>query len=177
MSQLKFIITGSPGAGKTTAIAAISETPPVRTDECTTDSLSATKSETTVAMDFGELTLEGGEKVYLYGTPGQRRFEFMWKILTQGGLGLILLVDCTREDPLADMDMYLENFSDFIAQTSVVIGITRSETQGAPSLDDFYDRLEKAGRLFPILEIDPREASDVALMISALVSSLEYTTT
>lgn len=176
MSQLKFIITGSPGVGKTTAIGAISEVPPVRTDESTTDSLSAIKSETTVAMDFGELTLEGGDKVFLYGTPGQRRFEFMWKILAEGGLGLILLVDCTRDDPLGDMDMYLENFSEFIAKTSVVVGLTRSDSPEVPSLDQFYDRLEETGRLFPILEIDPRESSDVALMISALVSSLEYTT-
>ncbi|TDT37704.1 hypothetical protein DES49_2661 [Halospina denitrificans] len=177
MAQLKFIITGSPGAGKTTAITAISETPPVRTDEATTDSLASSKSETTVAMDFGELTLEGGEKVFLYGTPGQRRFEFMWKIIAQGGLGLIVLVDCTREDPLADMEMYLENFSDFIGETSVVIGVTRSDAPGAPSLDDFYNRLQDSDRLFPILDVDPREADDVSLLINALISSLEYTTT
>lgn len=177
MSQLKFIFTGSPGAGKTTAIAAISETPPVRTDEATTDSLSSTKSETTVAMDFGELTLEGGDKVFLYGTPGQSRFEFMWKIIAQGGLGLILLVDCTREDPLGDMEMYLENFTEFIGETSVVIGVTRSDAPDAPPVDAFYDRLQDSGRLFPILEVDPREADDVSLLINALISSLEYTAT
>lgn len=177
MSQLKFIITGSPGAGKTTAIGAISETPPVRTDEVTTDSLTSSKSETTVAMDFGELTLEGGEKVFLYGTPGQRRFEFMWRIITHGGLGLILLVDCSRQDPLADMDMYLENFADFIEQTSVVVGVTRSNAVNAPPLEAFYDRFQDTTRLFPILEVDPREAEDVSLLINALIASLEFTTT
>ncbi|WP_375176438.1 ATP/GTP-binding protein [Marinobacter mobilis] len=174
MSEIKIIITGTPGAGKTTAIAAISETPPVRTDTATTDELSEVKEQTTVAMDFGELTLEDDQKVFLYGTPGQRRFEFMWKILVQGGLGLIILVDCTREDPLADMKMYLENFSDFIAETGAVIGLVKRDMTDTPPLDEFYQALNQQGLMFPVFEVDVREQGDVALMIDALVSLLEF---
>lgn len=174
MSEIKLIITGTPGAGKTTAIAAISETPPVRTDQATTDDLADLKEETTVAMDFGDLTLEDGQKVFLYGTPGQRRFEFMWKILVQGGLGLILLVDCSRDDPLADMDMYLENFADFIEETGVVIGLTRRDECESPDLDDFYERLDRWGTVFPILEVDVRKREDVSMMINALISTIEF---
>lgn len=174
MSELKLIITGPPGAGKTTAISAISETPPVRTDAKTTDDLSSVKEETTVAMDFGEITLGDGQKVFLYGTPGQRRFEFMWKILVEGGLGLIILVDCSRPEPLADLSMYLDNFSDFIKKTSVVVGITRSDEPGAPPIESFYDCIESTGRTFPILEVDIRETDDVALLINALISTLEF---
>lgn len=174
MSEIKLIITGTPGAGKTTAIAAISETPPVRTDQATTDDLANLKEETTVAMDFGDLTLDDGQKVFIYGTPGQRRFEFMWKILVQGGLGLILLVDCSRDDPLADMDIYLENFADFIEETGVVIGLTRRDESDVPSLDDFYDRLDRWGTVFPILEVDVRKKEDVSLMINALISTIEF---
>lgn len=174
MSEVKLIITGPPGAGKTTAIAAISETPPVRTDTQTTDDLSSVKEETTVAMDFGEITLEDGQKVFLYGTPGQRRFEFMWKILVEGGLGLIILVDCSRPQPVDDLRMYLENFSEFIEKTGVVVGITRTESLESPRLPEFYDCLEATGRIFPIFEVDIRERDDVALLINALVSTLEF---
>lgn len=174
MSELKLIITGPPGAGKTTAIAAISETPPVRTDTQTTDDLSSVKDQTTVAMDFGEITLDDDQKVFIYGTPGQRRFEFMWKILVEGGLGLIILADCSRPDPLDDLKMYLENFADFIEKTSVVIGVTRSTEPGAPPLEAFYDCLESTGRTFPIFEVDIRERDDVALLIDALISTLEF---
>ena len=174
MPELKLIITGPPGAGKTTAIAAISETDPVRTDTATTDELSSTKAETTVAMDFGELTLDDGQKVFLYGTPGQQRFDFMWKILVQGGLGLIILVDCSRPQPLDDLNLYLDTFAEFIAQTGVVIGITRRGDPGAPDLDRFYECLEPTGRTFPMFEVDIRQRDDVALLIEALISTLEF---
>ena len=117
MAELKFIFTGTPGAGKTTAIASISDFPPVSTDMLTTDELSDVKAGTTVAMDFGEFTLASGERVFLYGTPGQERFRHMWEILIKGGLGLIILVDNTRPNPTADLRMYLENFAEFIRQT------------------------------------------------------------
>lgn len=174
MSNIKLIITGPPGAGKTTAIAAISETPPVRTDTRTTDELSEVKDQTTVAMDFGELTLEDGQKIFLYGTPGQKRFEFMWKILIEGGLGLIILVDSSRPEPVADLKGYLDNFSDFIEETAVVVGVTRADSTSAPSMDRFYDCLEATGRTFPILEVDIRKRDDVALLVNALVSTLEF---
>lgn len=174
MPEIKIIITGTPGAGKTTAIAAISETAPIRTDTATTDELSDIKEQTTVAMDFGELTLEDGQKVFIYGTPGQRRFEFMWKILVQGGLGLMVLVDCTREDPISDMNMYLDNFADFIAETGAVIGLVKRDLSDRFSIDEFYEALGQRGLMFPIFEVDVREAGDVALLIDALVSLLEY---
>lgn len=174
MSAIKLIITGPPGAGKTTAIAAISEVPPVRTDQKTTDDLSSVKDGTTVAMDFGEITLDDGQKVFLYGTPGQKRFEFMWKILVDGGLGLIILVDCSRPDSLEDLKEYLENFSDFIEETGLVVGVTRSAPPDTPSLDDVYEVLESTGRLFPAFEVDIRKAEDVSLLIDALVSTLEF---
>ena len=174
MAEIKLIFTGTPGAGKTTAIGAISETPPVTTDMATTDELAAQKAATTVAMDFGEITLDDGQKVHLYGTPGQRRFEFMWKIIVQGGLGLILLLDNTRADPIADMDMYLDNFSDFIRETGAVIGVTRTDLRDTPALDDYYDRLESRGEMYPVFDADVRNPDDVLMLLDALISTLEY---
>ncbi|MEE4376902.1 MAG: ATP/GTP-binding protein [Candidatus Competibacteraceae bacterium] len=173
MSQIKFIFTGSPGAGKSTAIAAISEFPPVATDVFATDSLSGVKEKTTVAMDFGEITLENGQKVRLYGTPGQKRFRFMWEILVQGGLGLIILIDNRRPNPVADLELYLSNFETFIDETDAVIGITGTDVKDTPTIDDYYELLNKRNQMFPIFTIDARQKDDVLLLLNALMTCLE----
>ena len=85
MNEYKILITGTMGAGKTTAIAAISEVPPIMTDVQNNDT-SNSKLTTTVGLDYGELSLDGGDKLRIYGTPGQERFAFMWKVLAKGAL-------------------------------------------------------------------------------------------
>lgn len=171
--QLKFIFTGPPNAGKTTAIAAISEFPPVATDVFATDSLASVKEKTTVAMDFGQITLENGQKIGLYGTPGQQRFKFMWEILVQGGLGLIILIDNKRPDPLGDLAIYLDNFAEFINKTDAVIGITSMDVKDTPTLDDYFDFLNKRGQIFPLFSIDARQKDDVLFLLNALLTCLE----
>lgn len=173
MSEYKFIFTGTPGAGKTTAIAAISDTPPVSTDMDSTDELRAVKDKTTVAMDFGELTLEGGEKVFLYGTPGQERFRHMWEILIRGGLGLILLIDNSRPDPLDDLAMYLGNFREFIQSTGAVIAITRSDIKDVPDIGGYQEVLSELGMVLPIIHADPRQREDVLMLLDMLISIVE----
>lgn len=173
MSEYKFIFTGTPGAGKTTAIAAISDTPPVSTDMDSTDELRAVKDKTTVAMDFGELTLDGGEKVFLYGTPGQERFRHMWEILIRGGLGLILLIDNSRPDPLDDLSMYLGNFRDFIDSTGAVIAITRSDIKDTPDIGSYQEVLSDLGMVLPIIHADPRQREDVLMLLDMLISIVE----
>jgi len=174
MSDLKFIFTGTPGVGKTTAIAMISEFEPVVTDVFTTDALAEEKEQTTVAMDFGEITLDDDEKIRLYGTPGQRRFKFMWEILVGGGLGLVILIDNSRADPLDDLNIYLENFSDFISKTGAVIGVTRMQNYPEPDLDQYYSFLEERGLDLPVLDIDVREKEDVIMLLDALMAVSEF---
>ena len=173
MTQLKFIFTGTPGAGKTTAIAAISDFPPVSTDAFATDDLMDVKEHTTVAMDFGELTLESGERIGLYGTPGQERFRHMWEILIKGGLGLIILVDSSRPNPLADLKIYLDNFRQFINQTGAVIGITRADIDTRVGLQDYQELLGKEGFVLPIFEADARSKEDVLLLLDMLMAVVE----
>lgn len=173
MKQIKFIFTGPPGAGKTTAIATISEFPPVSTDVFSTDSLAKVKEKTTVAMDFGQITLDNGQKIGLYGTPGQERFKFMWEILVKGGLGLIVLIDNRRSNPLDDLEIYLDNFADFIDKTDAVIGITCSDVKDTPTLDDYQEVLQKRGQIFPAFNIDARNKEDVLLLLNALLTCLE----
>ena len=131
MLEHKILFSGTTGAGKTTAIGQVSEIPPMSTDVRNTDS-GLSKEMTTVGMDYGEVTLEGGDKLRLYGTPGQKRFDFMWRILSKGALGLVILIDNRQPDPLADLDMYVDGFKKLIADTACVVAVGRMETHASP---------------------------------------------
>jgi len=169
----KIIFTGPVGAGKTTAIGSISETVPVGTDVNCTDESRAIKQKTTVAMDYSYITLEDGMRIHLYGTPGQERFNFMWDILTKGGIGLVLLINRDNPSPIEQMDYYLDAFQSFISDTGVVIGITRSGLNDNASLENFQQRLLERNQVFPVFEIDARSSDDVSILIHALMAVLQ----
>lgn len=172
MNEHKILFTGSTGAGKTTAISAISEIPTVNTDVSNSD-VSVDKPFTTVGLDFGELTLSNGDKLRLFGTPGQVRFAFMWDILARGAIGIVVLIDNRSADPLADLSLYLTQFRDTITRTACVIGVGRTETHPEPSLDAFAARAQSLGVLCPIIPVDVREREQVLMLMDLLVTQLE----
>jgi uncharacterized protein len=169
----KIIFSGPVGAGKTTAITSISDEPPVTTDESASDMTKERKPATTVALDYGVMLLDGGDRIHLYGTPGQERFDFMWDILTTGGIGLVLLLDNTRADPFQDMRFFLDAFKNFIDETKVVIGVTQMDLSAAPSIDEYHFQLREHDINPPIFEVDAREKSDVSLLVQSLLYSLD----
>lgn len=173
MAQHKIIFAGPVGAGKTTAISSLSDIPIIATDELATDMTGRRKPNTTVAMDYGIMKLDGLERVHLYGTPGQERFDFMWDILTEGGLGLVLLLDNTRGNPFQDMAFYVKAFREFIDQTNMVIGVTRMDEQSEPRLTRYNEHTESLGLKVPVFEVDARERRDVAILVQALLYSLD----
>jgi signal recognition particle receptor subunit beta len=173
MSQYKIIFTGPVGAGKTTAINSISDTPPIKTDAVASDMTKSRKASTTVAMDYGIMNLPGGEKLHLYGTPGQERFDFMWDILINGGIGLVLLLDNTRTDPFVDMKFFLDTFDKFISDTTIAIGVTQMDLSAKPTIEDYHTQLHSLGLKPPVFAVDAREKSDVSLLIQALLYSLD----
>lgn len=172
METDKIIFTGPVGAGKTTAISAISDIPPVSTDvDCSAEER-AIKKTTTVAMDYSFIELEDGKRIHLYGTPGQDRFNFMWKILTRGGLGLVLLINNDHPEPVKAMEYYLDAFQDFIDETGVVIGVTRLGVNDKAGIEDYQSKLFERGQVFPVFEIDSRSSPDVRILIYALLAVL-----
>ncbi len=174
-SEHKILFTGTMGAGKTTSIAALSEIPPVVTEALNSDRLAYDKATTTVALDYGEFTLEEGGKIQLVGTPGQMRFDFMWGVLSRGALGVVLLIDNSRPDPLADLRTYVGHFEDFARSGRMVVAVGRTETHARPAIDDFGDVLANDGILLPVLSADVRRRDDVLMLVSALLSQLEMT--
>jgi len=173
MSHYKIIFTGPVGAGKTTAIESISDIAPIKTDASASDMTKTKKSSTTVAMDYGIMNLTGGEKIHLYGTPGQERFDFMWDILTTGGIGLVLLLDNTRADPFQDMKFFLDSFQQFIAETNVAIGVTQMDLSNKPTINDYHSQLQAMGIKPPVFSVDARVKNDVSLLVQSLLYSLD----
>lgn len=173
VDHYKVLFTGPVGAGKTTAIRTISDSLPMMTDVHATDDTKARKSHTTVAMDFGVIRLSHNEVVHLYGTPGQERFDFMWEILQEGALGLIILVDNARPDPAGDLLKFLDAYRDFISDSAVAVGITRMDLAPTPTRDSYVRALEGRGLRCPVFSVDARSEHDVSLLLQSLLYCLD----
>jgi uncharacterized protein len=169
MAQHKIIFSGPVGAGKTTAIASISDIPPVSTEQVASDETRRLKPLTTVAMDYGLIRLADEERIHLYGTPGQERFDFMWDILSQGAIGLVLLINNLRPDPRGDMEKFIQAFKPFAEQTRLVIGITQMDRQAQPDLDSYRQQLLTRGLYSPVFEVDARSRDDISTLIQVLL--------
>jgi uncharacterized protein len=170
--EIKIIFTGPMGAGKTTAIRAISDKPPVSTEVANTDQATVAKATTTVAMDYGQMLLEDGTAVNLYGTPGQERFSFMWEILCRGALGVVLLIDGSTRNALTELQTYAAAFRQFNSQQPFVIGVGRVP-EDDPGLDDYARALASQGIVAPVFGVDVRRREDVLLLIETLLCVLE----
>lgn len=117
----KIVVTGPVGVGKTTFISTISEIETVATEANISDGTgTASKTTTTVGIDFGRLAVGGGMELYLFGTPGQQRFDFMWDITAEGALGVILLLDCERPETYPEARAVLEHFRARVSAPTLV---------------------------------------------------------
>ncbi len=171
--QHKIIFTGPVGAGKTTAISSISDIPVAKTEAAASDEVVLRKANTTVAMDYGVLNLDGNKKMHLYGTPGQERFSFMWDILTVGGVGLVLMIDNARKDPLADVDFFIKHFKNFIQKNAVVIGVSRMDISPRPGLFTIKKHLKSLNYNIPVFEVDARNKQDIKILLISLLAVLD----
>ncbi|MDR3054038.1 MAG: ATP/GTP-binding protein [Zoogloeaceae bacterium] len=172
MIEHKILFTGTTGAGKTTAIQSVSEIPPVCTDVVSSD-LTIGKETTTVALDYGEISLGEAERLRLYGTPGQERFSFMWKILAQGALGLVILIDQTQPEPLRDLDTYLEHFRTLIQETACVVVISKMDKSRLPGLKEFSEVMQTKQLVCPVIAADVRVREQVLDILDLLLVQME----
>jgi uncharacterized protein len=172
MAQLNLIFTGPIGAGKTTAIRSISDIPPIETDVAMGDTTQSTKV-TTLAMDYGVINSQDGEKIHLYGTPGQEPIDYMSELLAESEIGLVLLLDNSRDDPFRDMWFFLEGFKKVITDSNVAIGITHMDINNKTTIAVYNAQLLALDLNPPIFAVDPRKTHEVSLLVQALLHSLD----
>jgi uncharacterized protein len=135
MQTVKMVVTGPFNAGKTEFIQSVSEINVVSTERKISSTAERVKETTTVAMDFGRITVDQDLVLYLFGTPGQKRFDFMWEILSEGMLGFIVMVDSTRPETFREARSILETFRAY-APTPYVVAANKQDMPDAWELED-----------------------------------------
>ena len=164
---VKVVVTGPFAAGKTTLIRTISEITVLSTERGVTDSTRRRKAETTVAMDFGRITIDRDLVLYLFGTPGQDRFDFMWEILGEGMIGYLLLIDADRADSIEEAVGIHEAFRR-MARVPYVGALNRSAGDDHALVDQVRTRLEIPGDV-AILPCDATDKESVKGVLLALL--------
>jgi small GTP-binding protein len=164
---VKVVVTGPFAAGKTTLIRTISEITVLSTERGVTDSTRKRKAETTVAMDFGRITIDRDLVLYLFGTPGQDRFDFMWEILGEGMIGYLLLIDANHEDSL-EQAVAIHGAFRKMARVPYVVALNRASADDHSLVETVRNRLDIPGDI-AILACDATDKESVKNVLLALL--------
>lgn len=176
MQTVKMVVTGPFSAGKTEFIRSVSEIDVVSTErKVTADGERVVKQATTVAMDFGRITVDEDLVLYLFGTPGQKRFDFMWEILSEGMLGFVVMVDSTRPETFREARSILETFRAY-APTPFVVAANKQDMEDAWDLEDVRHalRLDSKTKLLPCVATNRDTVKSVLLeLLYSILKEME----
>ncbi len=167
----KIILCGPSGSGKTSAINAISDNSlsvPISAKNKFT-----THFKTAQPPDFGVIQPDHDKQIHLFGLPADNRFDYLWDLLTEDAIGLIILINNSDPDPFKDLIFFLELFKDLIQKTQLVIGVTHSDIKKLPSISDYHHKLGILIKKTAVFNVDARNYKDIAYLIDALLFSLE----
>lgn len=172
MQVVKIVVTGPFSAGKTQFIQSISEIDVVATERKITRPEEQVKDQTTVAMDFGRITVADDLVLYLFGTPGQRRFDFMWEILAEGMLGFVVLLDSVKPETFREARSILDTFRAYAA-VPFVVAANKQDLEDAWSPEDLRIalRIPRDTKVLPCVATDRESVRQVLLEL--LFSVLE----
>jgi small GTP-binding protein len=172
MQTVKMVVTGPFNAGKTAFIQAVSEIDVVSTERKISSEAERIKETTTVAMDFGRITVDDDLVLYLFGTPGQKRFDFMWEILSEGMLGFIVIVDSARPETFREAKSILETFRAY-APTPYVVAANKQDMPDAWDVEDLRIALRIDSKIKLLPCVGPDKESVKAILLELLYSILE----
>lgn len=167
MQTVKMVVTGPFSSGKTQFIQTVSEIDVVATERKISSESERIKETTTVAMDFGRITVDDDLVLYLFGTPGQKRFDFMWEILSEGMLGFVVMVDSSRPETFREARRILETFRAY-APTPYVVTANKQDLEDAWDPEDMRIAL----RLSPDVKLLPCTSTDKESVKNALLELL-----
>jgi small GTP-binding protein len=176
MQTVKMVVTGPFNAGKTQFIRSVSEIDVVSTERSISSASEKTvKESTTVAMDFGRITVDDALVLYLFGTPGQRRFDFMWEILSEGMLGFVVMVDSTRPETFREARSILETFHAY-APTPYVVAANKQDMKDAWDVGDMRHvlRLDSKVKLISCVATDRNSVKAILLeLLYTILAEME----
>lgn len=172
MQTVKIVVTGPFSSGKTQFIQTISEIEVVETERKITRPEERIKEQTTVAMDFGRITVDEELVLYLFGTPGQRRFDFMWEVLSEGMLGFVVLLDSVRPETFREARDILATFRTY-APVPYIVAANKQDLADAWSPSDLRIalRIPAATKMVPCVATERKSVKHTLLEL--LYSILE----
>lgn len=172
-NPLKIVFVGNVGSGKTTAVSLISEVPVIGSEaKATEQDALHRKQTTTVGLEYGIANIDN-TKLHIYGTPGQRRFDFMASIVCKGAAGMIVLIDNGHEQPLTELDYFLQFHRDFLKHHPAIIGITHYDDNNTETyLVEYHRYIRDNGFSCPVMRVDAREKVQVQKLVKKLYTEI-----